>query len=94
MRVKRTFLAAGILLASMLIFNPFSKASDGPEPFLDCWALTLPDDVPGWIEIRQESGYLDGDILWGWGSVVPLDNVYTDDDKLMYRNIHLTPIID
>jgi hypothetical protein len=47
----------------------------------------LPDDVPGWIEIRQESGYLDGDILWGWGSVVPLDNVYIDSDKLILTRI-------
>ena len=81
--MKKFLLAAGIIIAYMVIFNTLSKASDGPESYLGCWALTLPDNVPGWIEIRQENGYLDGDILWGWGSVVPLDNVYLDGDALV-----------
>ena len=81
--MKKSFLTTGIVLAFLLIISQLSKASDGPEPYLGCWALTLPDNVPGWIEIRQEDGYLDGDILWGGGSVLPLANVYMDGDKLV-----------
>jgi len=83
MIMKKSFLTTGIVIAFMLIVSQLSKASDGPEPYLGCWALTLPDNVPGWIEIRQEDGYLDGDILWGGGSVLPLANVYMDGDKLV-----------
>jgi len=83
MKAKIPYLVAGLLIATISISAQFVKASDDIEPFLGFWALTLPNDVPGWIEIRQESGYLDGDILWGWGSVVPLTNVYLHGDKLV-----------
>ena len=33
--------------------------------------------------MRQEDGYLVSDMLWGWASVFPLDNVYMDGDKLI-----------
>lgn len=79
---------AGLLTAAMSTLVQFTKASNNIESFLGRWSLTLPNNVPGWIEIRQESGYLDGDILWGWGSVVPLENVYLDKDKLVLTRIN------
>jgi hypothetical protein len=51
------------------------------DPFLGRWALQLPNG-PGWLEIRQEDGYLDADILWLWGSVVPVSSVYLNGDHL------------
>ena len=30
----------------------------------------------GWLEVRQEDGYLDADLLWVDGSVFPVANVY------------------
>jgi hypothetical protein len=85
---RKPFLAVGIITAALLVTTHFLKASDDIKPFLGFWAVTLPNNVPGWIEIRQESGYLDGDILWGWGSVVPLANVYLDGDKLIATRKH------
>jgi hypothetical protein len=87
MNTKKLFLVTGIIIATLLISNHFLKASDDNKSFLGCWALTLPGNVPGWIEIRQENGYLDGDILWGWGSVVPLANVYIDNDQLVATRV-------
>jgi hypothetical protein len=81
--MKKTFIVIGVITGTFLISTHLLKASDGPESFLGCWALTLPNDVPGWMEIRQEKGYLDGDILWGWGSVVPLAHVYFDEDHII-----------
>jgi len=51
-------------------------------PFLGRWALYLPNGA-GWLEVRQENGYLDADMMWYGGSVVPVDNVYLDGDKLI-----------
>jgi len=85
---KKSFLFVGIITAILLVTTHFLKASDDVKPFLGCWALTLPNNTPGWVEIRQESGYLDGDILWGWGSVVPLTNVYLDGNKLIATRTH------
>ena len=55
------------------------------EPFLGMWALSLDyeNSNAGWLEIRQEDGYLDGDILWRWGSVNPVDFVFMLDDYLV-----------
>ena len=52
------------------------------EPFLGRWALHLPGGA-GWLEVRQEKDYIDADILWYGGSVVPVDNVYIDGDALV-----------
>jgi hypothetical protein len=84
---RRFFLIAGIVTGFFLIKTQFLKASDHHGSFLGCWALTLPNNVPGWVEFRQEDGYLDGDILWGGGSVLPLANVYIEEDKLVATRI-------
>ena len=53
-----------------------------PEGFLGSWALNLPGGA-GWLEVRQEKGYLDADILWYGGSVVPVSAVYLEGDALV-----------
>src|SRR4030042_1824847 len=50
--------------------------------FLGNWALDLPGGA-GWLSLRQEQGYLDADILWYGGSVVPVDNVYFNEGTLL-----------
>lgn len=50
--------------------------------FLGRWALFLPGGA-GWLEVRQENGYLDGDILWYGGSVVPVSSVVLKNDTLI-----------
>lgn len=52
------------------------------EGFLGRWALNLPNGA-GWLEVRQETGYLDADILWYGGSVVPVSSVHLEGDALV-----------
>ena len=52
------------------------------QGFLGRWALYLPNGA-GWLEVRQEKGYLDADILWYGGSVVPVSAVYLEGDALV-----------
>ncbi|NOY57404.1 MAG: hypothetical protein GXO75_00525, partial [Calditrichaeota bacterium] len=72
------------LALTALLLAVFSgvKAETNVEPFLGRWALFLPGGA-GWLDVRQESGYLDADILWYGGSVVPVDNVFLNGDKLI-----------
>jgi hypothetical protein len=51
-------------------------------PYEGRWALFLPGGA-GWLEVRQEEGYLDADILWYGGSVVPVDNVFISGERLL-----------
>lgn len=76
---------AVISFSLMVLTGPAKGGSI--DPFLGRWALTLPNG-PGWLEVRQENGYLDADILWLWGSVVPVDFVYMNGDKLIITRNH------
>jgi len=52
------------------------------SPFVGRWALDLPGNGAGWLEVTNPDGYLDGSLLWRGGSVLPLDSVYLDGDTL------------
>lgn len=53
------------------------------NPFIGRWALTIPGGGAGWLGVTQDQGFLDASLLWGGGSVVPVDSVYMDGDKLV-----------
>jgi len=76
-------------LVTLALFGivTISVAAQDAAPFLGRWALTIPSGRAGWLEITQENGYLDGRILWGGGSVVPVASVYVVDDTLYVTRI-------
>ncbi len=51
--------------------------------FFGQWTIDIAGGAVGWLEVRQEKDYLDADLLWGGGSVVPVSNVYLAKDKLI-----------
>ena len=55
----------------------------GINEFLGQWTLDIKGGSVGWLEVRQEEGYLDADLLWVAGSVEPVDNVYLANDKYL-----------
>ena len=55
--------------------------SEEEEKYLGRWALHFEEGM-GWLEVRQEEGYLDADLLWRSGSVLPVANVYISGGKL------------
>jgi len=72
-----------LLLVGLVCLSMSGSAAWGQiEGFLGCWALELPGG-PGWLEVRQEQDYLDADILWVAGSVVPVDSVVLEGEVLV-----------
>lgn len=67
------------LLALLALPPTVAKANDA---FLGRWALTIPGGGAGWLEVRKDTGWYDGSILWGGGSVVPVSSVFFKDDTL------------
>jgi len=55
------------------------KKTDISE-FLGQWTIDIEGGSVGWLEVRQEENFLDADILWGGGSVVPVSNVFLAKD--------------
>ncbi len=62
-------------------------AAESAEPYIGRWALTIPGGGAGWLGVEQKDGYLDASILWGGGSVLPVDNVYVDGDALIVTRV-------
>jgi len=52
------------------------------NPFIGRWALTIPSGGAGWLGIEEKDGALQGSILWGGGSVLPVQSVKVDGDTL------------
>ncbi|MEW6237101.1 MAG: DUF1080 domain-containing protein [Candidatus Omnitrophota bacterium] len=80
---KSMFIA---LLAVAALAPAFVSAQD--NPFIGRWALTIPGGGAGYLNIWQDNGYLDGDILWGGGSVVPVSSLCLDNDTLVIQRIN------
>ncbi len=64
----------------------FAQAKEMAESFFGRWSLYLPGGA-GWLEVHQEQNYLDASLLWYGGSVIPVDNVYIDDDELVVTRV-------
>ena len=51
--------------------------------FLGQWTIDIRGGSVGWLEVRQEDKYLDGEILWGGGDVLPVSNMFLAKDHLL-----------
>ena len=72
-RFPRARFLAGLLAAVPALF-----AAAPADPLLGRWGLALPNGGAGWLELKAEDGWVDGAILWGGGSVLPLASVTFD----------------
>lgn len=81
-----TFLFAVISISLAMLsckpkqVNEIPKKADIAD-FTGQWTMDIQGGMVGWIDIRQETGYLDADFLWKWGSVEPVANIFLADDK-------------
>lgn len=76
-----------VLVGAAVIGTPALAAEN---PFVGNWALTIPGGQAGWLGIAEKDGKLEGSILWGGGSVVPVNSVSVDGDVLKVTRIHKT----
>jgi len=48
--------------------------------YLGQWTIDVQGGGVSWLEVHQEKDFLDADLLWIGGSVLPVANVYLDND--------------
>ncbi|MBW8017170.1 MAG: DUF1080 domain-containing protein [Planctomycetes bacterium] len=70
------------IIAIVLVSAASVAVAQTPDRFIGRWALTIPGGGAGWLSIEDKGRYFDGAVLWGGGSVVPLDSVYFDGETL------------
>ncbi|MDD4777008.1 MAG: DUF1080 domain-containing protein [Fermentimonas sp.] len=102
----RSSTAISLIVAIFLVCFTFScsenkqgASSELPKndvsAYLGQWTFDIANSSVGWLQVRQEEGYLDADIMWVAGSVYyGLPYVFTAGDKLILgrnpRNIVLS----
>ena len=71
-------------IACLFVFNAAlvtGLASD--NPFVGGWELTIPGGAAGWLGVEEVDGRLQASLLWGGGSVVPLESAKMEMGKLV-----------
>ena len=82
--MKKLLLSVITLLISACLFahfTPSTNAAKDENPFLGMWTLSIEDGAVGWLEVHENLGYLDANLLWRGGSVLPVSHVYLIDDR-------------
>jgi hypothetical protein len=78
------------VLLSLFCVSNYSRADAAENSFAGDWALTLPDDHAGWLEVEGTGNRVHARMLWGWGSVFKLDGARLDGEKLLLTRLHDT----
>lgn len=87
--MKTTFIFFASVLVSLSIISCGVKPVVEPvqktdvSEFLGQWTIDIEHGTVGWLEVRQEKDFLDAELLWIGGSVVPVANVYMAGDKYL-----------
>lgn len=53
------------------------------NPFLGMWTLDIEGGKVGWLEVHEKEGFLDANLLWIGGSVLPVGHVYMADNNTL-----------
>jgi hypothetical protein len=82
--IRPCLLLAGLLLAGV------SSLRAADNPFLGYWSLHIPGGGAGWLGVSGSGDDLKAQMLWGSGSVFPLDSAQLADGKLVLTRQHKT----
>ena len=77
--MKRKSILLAVFFAIALSIN----AQDVRKEFYGMWTLDIEDGSVGWLGVNEDKGFLDADLLWQGGSVVPVSSVYFKDDHTL-----------
>jgi hypothetical protein len=84
MRHPDTVPRIGLILACVFLLNSTARAANpSASPYVGQWALTIPGGGAGWLGVTETDGKLAASILWGGGSVLPVDGVRLAGDQLV-----------
>jgi hypothetical protein len=76
-----------LVLVALFITGTSALGAQRTNPFIGRWALTIPGGGAGWLGVTEKDGKLSASILWGGGSVVPVNAVKMEGDKLIITRL-------
>jgi hypothetical protein len=66
--------------------NNFAHSRAQPldtNPFMGMWGLDIEGGGAGWLNVHEDQGFLDAELLWIGGSIVPVSHVYLANDNTL-----------
>ena len=78
--MKKLLLSILTLIIATSVFAHTSAIEDD-NPFMGMWTISIDGGGVGWLEVHKKHGFLDANLLWRGGSVLPVSHVYVADDK-------------
>ena len=73
--MKRIFILFVLCFTTAFLVNA-QDVRDVRKDFFGMWTIEIEGGSVGWLGVNDDKGFLDAEILWGGGSVVPVANVY------------------
>lgn len=70
-----------LLIAIFISAAFFVSGQNSKKNFYGMWTIAIDGGSVGWLNVNEEKGYLDAELLWQGGSVLPVADVYFEDDK-------------
>ncbi len=67
----------------VLVSAFFSLAQAAPNDFFGMWTIKIDGGSVAWLHVSNEKGYVDAELLWKGGSVLPVANVYFQDENTL-----------
>lgn len=72
-----------VVFISVLLATLFASAQK-PDGFYGMWTIEIEGGSVGWLQVFENNGFLDAELLWRGGSVTPVQSVFLlDEDNLM-----------
>ena len=67
-----------LLLTTTIVFATSScpKAYESENSFIGMWGMSIEGGGVAWLHVHENQGFLDGELLWIGGSVLPVSDIY------------------
>ncbi|CAN0590610.1 unnamed protein product, partial [Ectocarpus sp. 12 AP-2014] len=73
-----------LLLASTVVFATTSCPNYETENnFIGMWGMSIEGGGVAWLNVHENEGFLDGELLWIGGSVLPISDIYVVNDNTL-----------
>ena len=74
-------LSLSLILGQICSANATHKSLHSENTFLGQWSIDIAEGGVAWLNIHEDKGYLDAELMWIGGSVTPVSHAYLKDDS-------------
>lgn len=84
MKKNNLFLLSALCVTSLLFASGnCATLSTAESDFLGTWGMDVDGGGVAWLRVHDSNGYLDGELLWIGGSVLPVSHMYLANDNTL-----------